>query len=77
MITTRTAAPAPLLLLFLTGCNAGLARQPIVDMAGVDPVAYNRDAAECANIAEHTWFELGNAATNCMAKKGYKILYGY
>ncbi len=49
---------------------------PVVDMKGVDPVVYNRDAAECAHYAE-TAFEFGNAATHCMEKKGYKILYGY
>jgi hypothetical protein len=59
---------------FLAGCS--YPPLPVVDMQGVDPVKYNRDAAECAEHAE-TAFEFGNAATNCMRKKGYKILYGY
>jgi hypothetical protein len=45
---------------------------PVVDMEGVDQVKYNRDLAWCYNNL--SGFEMGNAVTNCMERKGYKIL---
>lgn len=47
-------------------------QQPIVDMEGVDPVALNRDLAECnRNKPAIAW---GNPLKTCMSDKGYKVL---
>ena len=48
--------------------------EPIVDMAGVDPVAYHRDLAECYQT--QPFIAAGNPVTTCMRAKGYRILYG-
>ena len=58
------------------GCG-GPTPAPIVDMAGVDPVAYNRDLAECVNENASKAIALGNGVTRCIKAKGYKVLVGY
>lgn len=47
---------------------------PVVDMEGVDQAKYNRDLAACYEEKKFA-FEMGNPITNCIKKKGYKILY--
>jgi starvation-inducible outer membrane lipoprotein len=47
---------------------------PVVDMEGVDHAKYNRDLAACYEEANSA-VEMGNAVTNCIKRKGYKILY--
>jgi hypothetical protein len=59
--------------ILLTGCQPTLA--PIVDMTGVDQAQYNRDLAKRVN--HQPLFAFGNPVTQCMQKKGYKILVGY
>jgi len=62
------------LLILLAAC-AGRARDPIVDMQGVDPVKYQQDLAYCRE--ERKWtLTLGNYMDECLATKGYKILLG-
>jgi hypothetical protein len=49
---------------------------PVVDMEGVNPVTYNRDLAAC--YEEKKWaIEAGNAISNCMSAKGYKVLVSH
>jgi len=49
---------------------------PVVDMEGVNPVTYNRDLAAC--YEEKKWaVEAGNAVSNCMRAKGYKVLVSH
>ena len=47
---------------------------PVVDMEGVNQTKYNRDLAACYEEKKSA-FEMGNAITNCMKQKGYRILY--
>ena len=47
--------------------------EPIVDMAGVDSVVYQRDLAECYRT--QPFIAAGNPVTACMRAKGYRILY--
>jgi hypothetical protein len=42
-------------------------------MAGVDPVVYSHDLGACTEYSK-TAFEFGDAVTNCMRRKGYKVL---
>ena len=66
-------------LMLLTGCghysaNSGL-QKPVVDMKGVDQVAYNRDTAECLDTRP---FVMPNDyLVNCLKGKGYKMLAQY
>lgn len=62
--------------IFCFGC-AGPSPAPIIDMQGVDPVAYNRDLAECVKRNASKAIELGNGVTRCIQAKGYKVLVGY
>jgi hypothetical protein len=60
----------------LSAC-AGPTPTPIVDMAGVDPVVYNRDLAQCVKENASKAIVLGNGVTECMKGKGYRVLVGY
>ena len=60
----------------VVGCG-GPTPAPIVDMEGVDPVAYNRDLAECVKENASKAIEFGNGVTRCIRAKGYKVLVGY
>lgn len=67
---------APLLL---AGCAARhvTTEPPVVDMTGVDPARYNADVRECIQekIARNAQEILvGYAVSDCMARKGYRIL---
>jgi len=58
-------------------CACAPTQTPIVDMAGVDLVSYNRDLAWCVQDNASKVLVLGNGVTRCMKDKGYKILVGY
>lgn len=64
-----------MLLIACAGCGA--APTPIVDMTGVDQVAYNRDLAACVQENNSKALVLGNGVTRCMQAKGYKVLQSY
>ena len=63
--------------LLLSGCVAshGVYQPPVVDMTGVDPAKYQKDANECTVAKKNATF-VGNAQfiSNCMEAKGYVIL---
>jgi hypothetical protein len=65
-----------LVFLLLSGC-AGHDRLegPVVDLAGVDPVKYNKDMGECTQIKREASF-VGSAGiiTDCMTSRGYRII---
>ena len=56
----------------LVGCAA--VQPPVVDMTGVDPGRHSRDLAACDAERYEGKFEMGNPLSNCMERKGYKIL---
>ena len=51
--------------------------QPVVDLAGKDPVQANRDMASCVAEGSSKVIAFGNPVTKCMKAKGYTILVGY
>lgn len=60
------------LALVLSACNT--VQQPVVDLTGVDMGRYSQDQAACDRERYETSFSVGNPLTNCMERKGYKIL---
>lgn len=72
----------PLLLLaplLLAGCAARTpyVEPPVVDMTGVDPARYNNDLGACTNekiAANATTMWTNDMISQCMARKGYKVL---
>jgi hypothetical protein len=65
-----------LLILNLIGllcASCSTPQPPVVDMSGIKQETYNRDLAHCYNSMP--FFAVGNAVTNCMQAKGYRILY--
>lgn len=59
----------------LVGCGA--AQPPVVDMTGVDPGQHSRDLADCDRqryTGQNGFVEFGNPLSNCMERKGYKVL---
>ena len=71
----RALALLPLAL-SLAACVSGpqTPRMPIVDMTGVDVGRHSRDEAACEQERFQTSFSVGNPLTNCMERKGYKVL---
>lgn len=72
----RSLIALPILAL-LSACGGGGAQPPVVDMTGVDPGRHSRDLAACAAeryTGQNGFIEAGNPLTNCMARKGYKVL---
>ncbi len=59
-------------LFLLAGC--GYPPEPVIDMAGVDPVKESHDMGDCRQYYE-THVGLGDGITGCMRDKGYKILW--
>ena len=59
--------------ILLNGCQT--APVPVVDMAGVDTVQYNRDLADCYD--ETPAFAWGNWLATCLEGKGYTVLVGH
>ena len=51
--------------------------QPVVDLTGVNMGRYSQDQAACDReryTGQNGFIEAGNPLTNCMARKGYRIL---
>lgn len=69
---TRLASILSLALIHLSLSACGVP-SPIVDMAGKDPVQYQRDLAACHAYADRV-FSWGNPVAKCMEQKGYYIL---
>lgn len=70
----RTLILLPLALT-LAACNT--VQQPVVDLTGVDMGRYSQDMAACDReryTGQNGFIEAGNPLTNCMQRKGYKIL---
>jgi len=62
-----------LVALMLGGCAP--IPPPIVDLAGVDPVLYHRDLAQCSAVAASIPLAFGNPLTRCMRDRGYTVLF--
>ncbi|CAO4195773.1 hypothetical protein [Methylorubrum extorquens] len=63
-------------IIFILSACAG-PQQPVVDLTGVDMGRYSQDQAACDReryTGQNGFIEAGNPLTNCMERKGYKIL---
>lgn len=68
----RRPAAIVVAALVLAGCSYPV--EPVIDMAGVDPVKESHDMGDCRQYYE-THVGLGDGITGCMRDKGYKILW--